>query len=75
MAATPNGARNQQLNVSAFRLGQLMAAGLLTEAEVVAGLIGACTHNGLLADDGRRQCLATIYSGATARAQHPREVL
>ena len=74
VAAAPEGARNQQLNVSAFRMGQLMAEGMLTEAEIVAALIDACAHNGLLADDGRRQCLATISSGIAAGLQKPREV-
>lgn len=72
VASTPRGARNNQLNVSAFCLFQLVAGGVLAEAEVVAGLTQACQHNGLWSDDGPRQCMATIASGAKAGLEHPR---
>ena len=74
LAATPEGARNHQLNVSAFRFFQLVAASMLSDGDVVVGFSHVCKANGLWTDDGPRQCLATIRSGAMAGAQHPREV-
>jgi hypothetical protein len=66
------GGRNRQANRTAFSLNQLVAIGELSSAEVERALIGACERNGLLAEDGMRQCLATIRSGARAGMQHPR---
>jgi hypothetical protein len=72
LAATPAGSRNHALNRSAFCLFQLVAAGELTEAEVLEGLERACIINGLIRDDGLAGVRATIRSGRRAGLQHPR---
>lgn len=72
LAAAPRGTRNAALNRAAFCLFQLVAGGEITEEEVVAGLMSACEHNGLLQEDGEQQCRATIQSAAKAGLQHPR---
>jgi Bifunctional DNA primase/polymerase, N-terminal len=72
LATTPQGARNHQLNASAFSLFQLVGGGVLAEAQVTAGLVRACQENGLWSEDGAKQCWATIASGAKAGLQHPR---
>lgn len=62
------GVRNDTLNRSAFRLGQLVAAGLLDEPTVRACLTEAALTVGLPAAEARR----TITSGLTAGQRHPR---
>lgn len=62
------GVRNDTLNRSAFRLGQLVAAGLLDEHTVRAYLTEAALTVGLPAAEARR----TITSGMTAGQRHPR---
>jgi hypothetical protein len=49
-----------------------IAAGTLEQADVEDGLNGAAERNGLVADDGERQCWATIRSGLSAGLQDPR---
>jgi len=71
----PAGTRNHQLNRSAFSLGQLVAAGILGEDQVAAALRRAAERNGLLADDGPRQCEATIRSGLRAGMASPRQAV
>src|SRR5262249_1864279 len=71
-ATTAPGGRNHRLNQASFSLHQLVAGGELDEGEVVNRLIGACQANGLWSEDGSRQCLASIKSGARAGMQHPR---
>lgn len=71
----PAGTRNHQLNCSAFSLGQLVAAGMLDEDQVTAALRRAAERNGLLADDGPRQCEATIRSGLRAGMANPRQAV
>ena len=63
--------RNHALNRAAFRLGQLVAAGLLDRPTVEAGLLDAATACGL----GEREATATIHSGLTAAARKPRASL
>jgi Bifunctional DNA primase/polymerase, N-terminal len=72
LASTPEGGRNNQLNRASFCLHQLVAGGELDAADVERDLLTAAQANGLLADDGQRQVLATIRSGARAGLQHPR---
>lgn len=73
LAQTQAGGRNEQLNRSAFNLGQLVAAGLLTQIEVEQALEYACRTNGLAHDDGSEQCQATIQSGLSAGKATPRK--
>jgi len=72
LAATPQGARNNRLNYAAFCLYQLVAGGELDGGEVEQRLIAAAEANGLLADDGLRQVIATIRSGMRAGLVNPR---
>jgi hypothetical protein len=72
-----NSGRNNTLNAVAFKLGRMAARGWLTEAETLATLWDACMANGLVKEDGRRQCLATFNNGfgdgMRNPAQDPRE--
>ncbi|HUM37777.1 MAG TPA: bifunctional DNA primase/polymerase, partial [Anaerolineae bacterium] len=72
LAATPPGARNAALNQAAFNLGQLVAAGYLSNAEVTDALTAAARACGLEADDGAREVAATIASGLRAGMTRPR---
>jgi hypothetical protein len=62
------GARNDALNRAAFNLGQLIATGQLTAADVETELTGAALAAGLDETETAR----TIRSGLTAGQQHPR---
>lgn len=70
MESSPIGNRNEQLNRSAFALGQFVAAGVLSEAEVIRDLSRAATNAGLEIEEIR----ATITSGLEAGAKHPRDI-
>jgi KaiC/GvpD/RAD55 family RecA-like ATPase len=74
LAATVTGNRNKQLNNAALKLGTLVAAGELSEGEVVGALYDAAVANGLVADDGERAAMATINSGLRKGLQTPREI-
>lgn len=75
--ASATGGRNHQLNRAAFALGQLVAAGLLDEAEVEDALREASVTCGLWHDpkDGPTKTLGTIASGLSAGKLHPRQPL
>jgi hypothetical protein len=60
--------RNNTLNRSAFRLGQLVGAGLGDAAQITDALLAAALTAGL----GEREARATIASGLTAGRAHPR---
>src|SRR5262249_14942427 len=62
------GTRNEALIRSAFRLGQLVGAGLLERGAVEAELAGAASEAGL----GAREAAGTIRRGIDAGSQHPR---
>jgi hypothetical protein len=70
----PKGKRNPQLNDSAVKLGHYVGGGVLDEQKVVDTLMSACATSGLLADDGRNQCLATIKSGLTKGTTEPKGI-
>ena len=70
LASVPEGARNDQLNKSAFALGQLVAAGVLSESEVIRDLSRAASYTGLKPDEIER----TIRSGLESGTRHPREI-
>jgi hypothetical protein len=70
MAGTPPGSRNEQLNKSAFALGQFVAAKMLSEEEVISKLSKAASNTGLDSDEIR----TTIISGMEAGRQHPRKI-
>jgi hypothetical protein len=70
LARTSPGGRNNALNHAAWTLGRWIAAGALEQTDVEDALYAAVTANGLAADDGERQCWATIRSGlSTGLAQ------
>ncbi|HQP56665.1 MAG TPA: hypothetical protein PLN83_11190 [Syntrophorhabdus sp.] len=64
------GERNNQLNKSAFALGQFVSAGHLEEREVVKALLKAAIYVGLSHDEIEK----TIRSGLDAGANHPRKI-
>lgn len=70
MASTPTGSRNEQLNRSAFALGQFVSAGVLSESEVIRELSRAAINAGLEPDEIDR----TIRSGLESGHRHPREI-
>ena len=64
VAGTPAGARNHQLNKSAYKLKiKFVDKGLLTEDEVEAALLDAAVACGHVKDDGEAMALGTIKSG------------
>jgi hypothetical protein len=71
-AMAPDTGRNNALNLTAFRLGQLVAGGELDRGDVIRHLLHASTRNQLVADTGQRGVLATIYSGLNAGMKSPR---
>jgi hypothetical protein len=68
--AAPEGGRNDALNRAAFSLGQLVAGGALSEAQVRDELASAAAIAGL----SEREAHSTIRSGLTAGAAQPRRV-
>jgi hypothetical protein len=61
------GDRNNHLNLSAFRMGQLVNKGLLTEADVERELLAAAVATG----QNERESLATIRSGLLGAKKKP----
>lgn len=68
----PKGTRNATLNKAALKLGQRVAGGELDGDEARIELMNAARDCGLVADDGERQCLATIASGLAKGATEPK---
>jgi len=71
--------RNHCLNAVAYKLGRCVnpvnAEGCTLEASrIERELLRACTDNGLIHDDGDRQCRATIRSGLEAGMNDPRDL-
>jgi RecA-family ATPase len=71
LAATSSG-RNEALNRAAFKLGQLVGGGELSESEAKDTLYETSVANGYVEKDGRRAALASINSGLRAGEQKPR---
>jgi hypothetical protein len=65
------GQRNHQLNRAAFKLGQLVGAGLLEERTAATALVAA----GLAAGPGERKIRATVDRGLQAGKRRPRSVV
>lgn len=63
--------RNNALNGAAWTLGHWVVAGAVEQRDVEDALYAAAEANGLVADDGSRQCWATIRSGLSAGLQQP----
>ncbi|MDP4026796.1 bifunctional DNA primase/polymerase [Methylobacterium sp. NEAU 140] len=73
VALAPRGQRNEALNRAAFKLGTLVGAGRLDAGVATRRLLDAATTSGLVGDDGQTAALATIESGLTSGAAHPRD--
>jgi hypothetical protein len=67
----PNSGRNDALKRAAWTLGRWVASGALDQADVEDELYAAAECNHVVADDGARQCWATIRSGLGADLQQP----
>lgn len=67
-----SGTRNDALNTAALRLGQMVAAGLMSEGTVRAALISAAEVCQLVANDGLGSVEATIESGLRKGKSQPR---
>lgn len=74
VATAPPGGRNNALNTAAFSLGTLVAAGELSQGQVVDALLNAAGSCGLIHEDGQRGVMQTINSGLKAGMQHPRDI-
>jgi hypothetical protein len=72
VAATDN--RNTTLYEAALALGQLVAGGELTDAEVTTALLSAAARHVALGIYSERQAHSTIASGLRAGANRPRQV-
>jgi hypothetical protein len=65
------GGRNAKLNALAYSMGRLVARGWITPERVEAMLMKGAEQCGLVADDGEKQCRATIASGIRAGISVP----
>ena len=70
----PKGKRNAQLNDFSLKLGHYVGGGVLDEQTVINEMLRAATDSGLVAEDGRLQCLATIRSGLAAGRRQPKGI-
>jgi len=70
LSTAKEGERNIRLNDAAFALGQLVAPGQLSEAEVAGALRATAGQIGLPAEEAEK----TIQSGITSGMAHPREI-
>jgi len=70
LVMAPEGTRNDQLNRSAYAIGQLVGAGALSAQEAGAALLVAATRTGL----GEQEATATIRSGMVSGIHNPRKV-
>lgn len=68
LSGTPEGSRNNQLNKSAYSLGQLVAGGELEQSQVQTALLSAAVGIGLMESEARQ----TIGSGIESGMKKPR---
>ena len=59
------------MNALAYKMGRLIVRGWIECGRVESYLLSCCEANGLLAEDGEQQCLATLASGLRAGARRP----
>jgi predicted P-loop ATPase len=74
VSSAGKGTRNATLNTAAFSLGQLVGAGLLSEALVTSTLQTAAQNCGYLAEEGPQHVDRIIASGLAAGMAKPRLV-
>ncbi|WP_326581602.1 bifunctional DNA primase/polymerase (plasmid) [Actinacidiphila glaucinigra] len=72
VAGSSQGSRNDQLNASAFALGQFVGAGRLDRAEVHQALTDAAQAAGI--DPAERKAQDTIRRGIEAGSRRPRQI-
>ncbi len=70
VAEAPVGARNHRLNLAAWRLGRLVAGGVVEEAAARQALLAAAAAAGL----PRHESVATVESGLRAGLLRPRQL-
>lgn len=75
LADCGEGGRNNTLNGIAFRMGRLVGAGWIGQADVEGALISACRANGLVKDDGLPSVRKTMASALRAGVASPHEAL
>lgn len=74
LAATRSGRRNDQLNISAMKLGQLVGAGYLNRTEVESALESACHANKYIQEHNRKKFLDSLKSGLDKGCSEPRDM-
>lgn len=74
MAGTPKGGRGTALNAHAYAMGHYVAAGALSEREVLAALQDAADRSGLTGEDGPKERDAKIRRGLEAGAREPGDI-
>ncbi len=76
LAAKPrDSGRNRALFDAGAKLGKFLHHGVLGLVEIESVLLDACQANGLIRDDGLRQCKASLASGLGKAANDPLPVL
>lgn len=63
LRAATKGGRNWDLFITGSKIGKYIHHGALSREEVLADVLPAIDNNGLLKEDGRRRCLASLESG------------
>ncbi|NTJ22228.1 bifunctional DNA primase/polymerase [Rhizobium rhizogenes] len=66
--------RGELVNITAFKLGTLVGAGVLSRTEAEVGLFDAAYSNGIVATDGEKEILAKIRRGLDAGIKQPRDI-
>lgn len=66
--------RNQAINQTAFSLGTLVGAGVLSRSEAEAHVMAAAHANGYVAKDGDRAARQTMKSGMDSGVKSPRRI-
>jgi hypothetical protein len=74
LASATVGNRGSQLNASAYSLGQLVGAGVLSRDIAEDELYRGAAHNGVLRKDGEKQTLARIKRGLDDGIKAPRVI-
>jgi hypothetical protein len=69
VAGAPAGTRNERLNLAAWRLGRLVAGGVVDEAIAREALLAAATAAGL----PQHESVGTVRSGMRAGLRNPRQ--
>ena len=64
----PDSGRNDAAFRLVCRVGRWVHAGMITRDQLVADVVDACDHNGLVRDDGRKAVFDTIASGLARSA-------